>query len=216
LSRKSLANPGFYFDYVVDDQGRLVHVFWADATCRKNYAHFGDLVSFDSTYNTNEYGMIFTPFTGVNHHKSVLFGAAMLLNEKTESYVWLFRTFLKAMGGVEPNLIITDEAASMKVAIEDVFTKTIHRLYMWHILMKVLDKAGPTLKEDEEFHKRLSCCVWSSETPVEFKERWGYIMSKYELQGNEWFTTKFDQRKLWVPAYFNAIPLSGLLRTTSR
>jgi hypothetical protein len=41
-------------------------------------------------------------------------------------------------------------------------------------------------------------------------------MSNYDLQGNEWFTTKFDQRKSWVPAYFNDIPLSGLLRTTSR
>jgi len=145
LSRKSLANPCFYFDYVVDDQGRLVHVFWADATCRKNYAHFGELVSFDSTYNTNEYGMIFTPFTGVNHHKnSVLFGAAMLSNEKTESYIWLFHTFLKAMGGIAPKLIITDEAASIKLAIQDVFTTTIHRLCMWHILMKIVDKVGPT------------------------------------------------------------------------
>jgi hypothetical protein len=27
LGRKNLANPGFYFDYVIDDKGRLVHVF---------------------------------------------------------------------------------------------------------------------------------------------------------------------------------------------
>nr|XP_034594212.1 protein FAR1-RELATED SEQUENCE 5-like [Setaria viridis]XP_034594213.1 protein FAR1-RELATED SEQUENCE 5-like [Setaria viridis]XP_034594214.1 protein FAR1-RELATED SEQUENCE 5-like [Setaria viridis]XP_034594215.1 protein FAR1-RELATED SEQUENCE 5-like [Setaria viridis] len=160
--------------------------------------------------------MIFTPFTGVNHHKnSVLFGAAMLSNEKTESYVWLLHTFMKAMGGVAPKLIITDEAASMKLAIQDVFTTSIHRLCMWHILMKV-DKVGPVLKEDVEFHQRLSWCVWSSETPTEFEDRWGRIMSKYELHGNEWFTKKFEQRKSWVPAYFNDIPLSGLLRTTSR
>lgn len=56
---RALKTEGFfYFDYVVDEQGRLVHMFWADATCRKNYAHFGDLVSFDSTYNINEYGLI--------------------------------------------------------------------------------------------------------------------------------------------------------------
>lgn len=30
------------------------------------------------------------------------------------------------------------------------------------------------------------------------------------------FSTKFDQRRSWVPAYFSDIPLSGLLRTTSR
>ncbi|BAS93676.1 Os05g0370100, partial [Oryza sativa Japonica Group] len=30
------------------------------------------------------------------------------------------------------------------------------------------------------------------------------------------FSTKFDQRRSWVPAYFSDIPLLGLLRTTSR
>jgi hypothetical protein len=59
--------------------------------------------------------MIFSPFTSVNHHmQSVLFGAAFLVNEKIESYEWLFRTFLLAMGGKSPMLIITDEDASMK------------------------------------------------------------------------------------------------------
>lgn len=101
-----------------------------------------------------------------------MFGAAMLSNEKTESYVWLFHTFLKAVGGVAPKLIITDEAASMKIAIQDVFTTTVHRLCMWHILMKVLDNVGLALKEDEELHKRLSHCVWSSETPTELEEEW--------------------------------------------
>jgi hypothetical protein len=33
-------------------------VFWADATSRKNYKHFGDVISLDSTYTTNQYNMI--------------------------------------------------------------------------------------------------------------------------------------------------------------
>jgi hypothetical protein len=41
LSRKALANLAFYFDYVINEMGRLVHAFWADATGRKNYPHFG-------------------------------------------------------------------------------------------------------------------------------------------------------------------------------
>lgn len=90
--------------------------------------------------------------------------------------------------------------ASIKVAIEQFLTTTVHMLRMWNILMKVLDKVGPELKEDEEFHKLLSCCVWSSETPTEFEDRWERIMSKYGLQGNEWFTKNFEQRKSWVPA----------------
>ena len=72
---------------MVDEQGQLVCVFWADATCRKNYSVFGDVVSVDSTYSTNQYNMKFVPFTGVNHHlQSVFLGAAFLANEKIESY----------------------------------------------------------------------------------------------------------------------------------
>jgi hypothetical protein len=40
--------------------------------------------------------------------QSVLFGAAFLVNEKIESYEWLFRTFLLVMGGKAPMLIVTE------------------------------------------------------------------------------------------------------------
>jgi hypothetical protein len=96
----------------------LVYIFWADATSRKSYNHFGDLVSVDTTYNTNQYNMIFIPFTGVNHHmQSVFFGCAFIVNEKIESYEWLFRNFLSAMEGKTLRFIITDEHASMKSTI---------------------------------------------------------------------------------------------------
>ncbi|KAM3370701.1 hypothetical protein ACQJBY_018190 [Aegilops geniculata] len=217
LARKHLANSGFYFDYVLDDKGRLVHVFWADATCRKNYALFGELVSFDSTYSTNQYNMIFTPFTGINHHKaSVCFGAAMLHDEKADSYKWLFRTFLKAMGGAAPRFIITDECSSMDNAIREVFPAAAHRICMWHIMNKIPQKVGPDLKTDEDFHERLGRCVWSSETPTEFEERWKEIMSEYGLEDDEWFSKRFNLRESWIPAYFKEIALSGLMRTTSR
>jgi transposase-like protein len=63
------------------------------------------------------------------------------------------------MGGVEPSVIITDEDASMKVAIQNVFLTSTHRLCMWHIPRKVHDKVGPDLKEEDEFHNSLSLCV---------------------------------------------------------
>jgi len=56
----------------------------------------------------------------------------------------------------------------MKVAIQNDFLTSIHRLCMWHILRKVPDKVGLDLKEDDEFHNSLSLCVWSSETPEKF------------------------------------------------
>ncbi|XP_074285013.1 protein FAR1-RELATED SEQUENCE 5-like [Silene latifolia] len=67
----------FYFDYEVDKDNRLRRTIWADRTARRNYSVFGDAVSYDPTYSTNKYDMIFTPFTGIDHHKrSVTFCGA--------------------------------------------------------------------------------------------------------------------------------------------
>jgi hypothetical protein len=53
LARKQEVNSAFFYDFEVSDEGNLKYVFWADATSRKNYKHFGRVVSFDSTYTTN-------------------------------------------------------------------------------------------------------------------------------------------------------------------
>jgi hypothetical protein len=217
LERKEEVNSAFFYDFAVDEEEKLVYVFWADATSRKNYTHFGDLVSFDSTYSTNQYNMIFAPFTGVNHHlQSVFFEGAFLLNERIESYEWLFRTFLNAMGGKAPRLIIIDEAASIRSAIKTVFSDTVHRFCMWHIMEKVGDKVGPSTRHDPNFWSRLNACVWASETGEEFEMQWNAIITDFGLRENEWMANRFEIRKSWIPAYFMDIPLAGVLRTTSR
>jgi hypothetical protein len=201
----------------VDENGKLVSIFWADATSRKNYSHFGDLVSFDATYSTNQYNMKFTPLIGVNHHmQSVFFGAGFLLNEKIESYEWLLKTFLVAMGGKAPSLITTDEDASMRSAIASVFPDTVHRLCVWHIMEKVPEKVGPETRTDKSFWASLNACVWGSETGYEFETQWNALIIKYGLEGNAWLANRYDIRESWIPAYFQNIPLAGLLRTTSR
>ncbi|CAI9275723.1 unnamed protein product [Lactuca saligna] len=41
-------------------------------------------------------------------------------------------------------------------------------------------------------------------------------MVKYKLQDNKWMKDMFDLRSSWIPAYFKDVPMSGLMRTTSR
>ena len=217
LERKKEVNPAFFYEFMVDEQRRLVRVFWADAICRKNYSVFGDVISVDATYTTNQYNMKFVPFTGVNHHlQSVFLGAAFLADEKIDSYVWLFKTFLKAMGGVAPHLITTDEDASMMAAIAQILPDTAHRFCMWHIMDKVPEKVGPSIRKDEKFWERLNKCVWGTENSDDFVSQWNAIIIDYELMGNDWFSTRFAIRDSWIPVYILDIPLAGMLRTTSR
>jgi hypothetical protein len=174
----------------------LIYVFWADATSRKNYSHFGDVVSIDATYSTSQYNMKFCPFTCINHHmQSVFLGSAFIVNEKIESYEWLFMTFLSVMGGKFLRLIITDEDESMKVAIESCFPGSIHRFCMWHIMEKMSEKVGHTTNKDPQFWDDLNKCAWGSETKQEFEMRWNELLTGYGLYENEWLVNRYHIRE---------------------
>ena len=56
------------------------------------------------------------------------------MNEKIESFVWLFKTFLKSMDGKHPITMMTDQSFSMASAIKVVFPHARHRLNCWHII----------------------------------------------------------------------------------
>ncbi|XP_074321441.1 protein FAR1-RELATED SEQUENCE 5-like [Silene latifolia] len=150
--------PSFYFDFEVDEKGRLSHVFWADPISIKNYLLFGDMTSFDTTFRKNKYRMIFAPFTGVDHHKRcVTFGAGLLINESKESFAWLFTKFLEAMGGRYPVCIITDEDLGIEGGLKKVFKdKVQHRYCMWHILKKLPEKVRPVICRETEFLKEIN------------------------------------------------------------
>ncbi|KAL3630327.1 hypothetical protein CASFOL_023311 [Castilleja foliolosa] len=124
----------FFFDFEVDSESRLRNFFWRDGRMREDYELFGDLLVHDTTYRTNKYDMICGPFVGMNHHgKNVMFGCGFLMNERTESFVWLFSVFLKSMRNKHPVTIMTDQSAAMAAAILKVFTMSRHRLCVWHI-----------------------------------------------------------------------------------
>ena len=65
--------------------------------------------------------MVFTPFTRVDHDQScITFVVGFIAKEDIVSFEWLFRSFLKAMGGNEPNCMITDQDPAMKIAVKSV------------------------------------------------------------------------------------------------
>ncbi|XP_019162230.1 PREDICTED: protein FAR1-RELATED SEQUENCE 5-like [Ipomoea nil] len=86
---KKADDTNMFFEYEMNEQDNLARLFWADGVARKNYVAFGDVVSFDATYQTNRYKLVFVPFTGVDNHKRcVTFGAGLIDREDVESYRW--------------------------------------------------------------------------------------------------------------------------------
>ncbi|XP_074300722.1 protein FAR1-RELATED SEQUENCE 5-like [Silene latifolia] len=133
--RRKQHEEDFFFDFEVDEQGRLCNFFWRDGQMKKDYDLFSDPTITDTTYRTNRYDMICAPFVGLNHHgRNIMFGCGFVMNERTESLLWLFKTFLKSMGDKQPLTIMTDQLAAMAGGIKEVFKKSCHRLCVWHLM----------------------------------------------------------------------------------
>ncbi|GJS65363.1 regulation of nuclear pre-mRNA domain-containing protein 1B, partial [Tanacetum coccineum] len=139
MENRKMYVPNFTFQYKVENS-ELVAMFWANEVAKCNYKEFGDIISFDATFNSNKYNMKFVPFIGVdNHGKCVTLGSRMLLHEDTKLYTWLLKSFMTAFLK-EPTMIVIDQDGAMKRAIEAIFTKAKHRLCMCHIMQKIPSK----------------------------------------------------------------------------
>ncbi|XP_041001764.1 protein FAR1-RELATED SEQUENCE 5-like [Juglans microcarpa x Juglans regia] len=207
-------NPGFFYMMDIDDEGRLKNVFWADPRSRAAYQDFGDVVTFDTTYLTNRYGMPFAPFVGVNHHgQSILLGAGLISSEDTETFVWLFETWLQCMDGIAPKAIITVQDRAMKNAIALVFPKTRHRFCLWHILKKVPEKLGSYSLYKTGMKNALMKCVYDTQLVDEFEKCWDQLINTYNLHENAWLQSLYVEREHWVPAYLKECFWAGMSTT---
>ncbi|KAG8367171.1 hypothetical protein BUALT_Bualt16G0044900 [Buddleja alternifolia] len=112
----------------VDEDYQIANIFCVDAQMMVDYAYFGDVVCFDTTYRENKEGRPFTLFVGVNHNKqSIVFGASLLYDETASTFMWLFDTFARAMSGKKPKTILTDQDAAMAKALATKWPETYHR-----------------------------------------------------------------------------------------
>jgi hypothetical protein len=209
----TLKNSDFFYVLDLDEDHRLRNVFWADARSRAAYESFSDVITFDSTYLTNKYDMPFAPFVGVNHHgQSILLGCALLSSETTDTYTWLFRTWLRCMGGSSPGGIVTDQCESMRKAISTVFPGTRHRLCLWHIMQKIPTKLGAN-SNYKMIKKSLKTLVYESVREVEFEMGWQEMVLKFGLERNEWLCSLYDIRTSWVSVYLKNHFWAGMSTT---
>ncbi|XP_050217789.1 protein FAR1-RELATED SEQUENCE 5-like [Mercurialis annua] len=201
--KMQLQDPSYFYLVQLDDNDNsILNVFWADGRSIIDYQHFGDVVCFDTTYRTNEYGRPFAPFIGVNQHKkSIIFGAALLYDETISSFKWLFETFLSAMSGKHPRTILTDQCPAMANAIEEVFSETHHRLCVWHIYQNAAKNLSHVFHSSKQFAYDFSSCVYGYEEEDKWLQAWDDMLDKYMLTDNKWCNGIFEVRKKWAMVY---------------
>ncbi|XP_060672371.1 protein FAR-RED IMPAIRED RESPONSE 1 isoform X2 [Ziziphus jujuba] len=204
-------NPNFFYAIDLNEEQRVRNLFWVDAKSRSDYASFSDVVSFDTSYVKINDKLPFAPFIGVNHHfQSMLLGCAMVADETKSTFVWLMKTWLRAMGGQAPKVIITDQGKALKAAIEEVFPNARHCFSLWHILEKIPETLAHAIKRHENFLNKFNKCIFKSWTDDQFDMRWWKMITRFELQDDEWIQSLYEDRKKWVPTYMEDTFLAGM------
>ncbi|CAM8951401.1 unnamed protein product [Rhodiola kirilowii] len=136
LKNKRDCWKGYVFEYVADEEGTLIRLFWADSKSANDREMFVDVVSFDATYSTNKYNLVFVPFTGVDNHKcSVTLAIGLISNEDVDSYTWILECFRKSIFCL-PSVLVTDQDPAMKTAIAKIFPESTYRFVCGTLLRR--------------------------------------------------------------------------------
>ncbi|XP_016206098.1 protein FAR1-RELATED SEQUENCE 5-like [Arachis ipaensis] len=177
--RGKVGNDSYFFGkYTLSNENRLENLFWANGTSRIDYECFGDVLTFDSTYNRNIYNKPLVIFSGSNHHgQTVIFGCGLLVNEDIGSYKWLLETFLEAMGSKHPTAVVTDGDLSMREAIKQVFPYATHRLCAWHLHRNACEKV-----KNSGFLNDFKKLIYANVSVVEFQVMWEDMVARTTSQ----------------------------------
>ncbi|XP_048535844.1 protein FAR1-RELATED SEQUENCE 5-like [Triticum urartu] len=227
---KVAENPSFQYTLQLDCEENISNIFWADAKMMLDYAHFGDVVTFDTTFGTNKEYRPFGLFLGLNQFReTTVFGAALMFDETFASFKWLFETFLGAHNGRQPRTIYTDQDYAMGRAVEDVFTEAYHGLCTFHIMQNAVKHLSPIKGEDEDEGEEkeegegkdedeeshiltdFSACMYGYEDKVEFEEAFANMRLKMHKQ--TWFDSIYKVKEKWAECFMRDVFSLGVRST---
>ncbi|KAL5744541.1 hypothetical protein ACOSP7_027412 [Xanthoceras sorbifolium] len=191
-----------------DNEEQITNIFWADARMIIDYGQFGDVVSFDTTYKIDKENRLFAIFVGLNHHReTIVFGAALMYDETTDSFIWLFEKFLQAMSGKAPKSIFTNQDAAMVKALTVVMLETNHRLCMWHMMQNALQHVSGMLRGPGGVKSVLSRFMDNIEEESQF------ITKCYSMHDNDRLKSIFKNRNKWAYVYVKQAWSAGMKST---
>ncbi|EOA33690.1 hypothetical protein CARUB_v10019871mg [Capsella rubella] len=211
LMRMQEENPNFFFAVDFSEDHLLRNVFWVDAKGIQDYKSFSDVVSFDTTYFLSKYKIPLVLFIGVNHHvQPVLLGCGLLADDTVYTYVWLMQSWLVAMGGQKPKVMLTDQNNAIKAAIAAVLPETSHCYCLWHVLDRLPMNLDYWSMWQDTFMKKFFKCIYRSWSEEEFDRRWLKLIDKFNLRDVQWMRSLYEDRKFWAPTFMRGVSFAGL------
>ncbi|XP_042482241.1 protein FAR1-RELATED SEQUENCE 5-like [Macadamia integrifolia] len=207
-------NPSFTYSVQLDSEEQITNTFWADPKMIIDYAHFGDVVSFDTTFRTNRQCRPLGVFARFNHHRGcTVFGATLLYDEIVVSFKWLFEVFADAHGGKKPITIFTDQDAAMTIALTNMWPQTWHGLCTWHLMQNGIKHLGNIMKDGSGFLKDIKKCIYQYNGEEQFEAAWSKLLSENVVTDNAWLRRMYTLRNKWAKCYMKNTFTLGIRST---
>ncbi|XP_059306355.1 protein FAR1-RELATED SEQUENCE 5-like [Lycium ferocissimum] len=206
FEKKRIDDPSFFSAIQLDVDDMITNIFWVDSKMIIDYETFGDVLSFDTTYQMNREHRPLASFVGLNNHrKMVVFGGALMYDETSESFQWLFETFFKAMSGKKSKIIFTDQDAAISKAISLVMPEVHHRLCVWHMEQNATKHLNQIYKRYASFRGDFRRCIYVYIDEDEFIDAWNSMLDEYNLHENEWLQGIYALREKLFASDYNIV-----------
>ncbi|XP_059632847.1 protein FAR1-RELATED SEQUENCE 5-like [Cornus florida] len=164
---QSWEDPSFFHVVQLDKDTMITNIFWADSKMISDYGHFGDVVTFDTTYKLIQGNRPLGVFLGLNHHRQTcVLGATFMYDEMADSFAWLFNTFLNGMSCKVPRTVLTDKDVAMAKALAEVMPDTNHHLCTWHLMLNAQKHIGNMSVGGKDFFKHFDTLLYDKRYKV--------------------------------------------------
>ncbi|XP_059635795.1 protein FAR1-RELATED SEQUENCE 5-like [Cornus florida] len=205
----SWEDPSFFHAIQLDKDTMITNIFWADSKMISDYGHFGDVVTFDTTYKLVQGNRPLGVFLSLNHlRQTCVFGAAFMYDETADSFAWLFNTFLNAMSRKVPRTILTDQDAAMAKELAEVMPDTNHHLCTWHLMLNAQKHISNMSVGGKGIKSVISKLMFDIKEHNKFLQEWSLMereFAKCTTQLSESFNSGLKQylsRQYALPDFF--------------
>ena len=179
--------------------------------------YYGDVVSFDTTFNTNRFGLFCGLIIGMSsENKTVILAFSLIDRAQSEDYQWVFDNYLKCCDQ-KPICILTDGELAIISAVKKCFPETKHNLCLWHIQRNIKKNLGYLSKKNNpafiKCYDQASKLMYSEE----FEKDYFAICSENNLpqSAKEYLENIYRNKDKWAFEYTQKSFNAGIL-TISR
>ena len=139
LTTQHTQDPDMSISQMLDDDDHLLGVLWVTGEEKRAWLECGsDILIHDNTYNLDELGYKLGVFSGVSQRGTTIpLGTCFILDEEMSAYEWQLGEWLKAMGDLQPTLVITDSDPAVVAVLGAVFPDALHMWCLWHMLRNI-------------------------------------------------------------------------------